>query len=168
MSIFTWIGKAAKSLGTWLSKAFTDITKDAAPAAVAIIEELKTLWGGAIPGFLASILDTLLKSQLPSEIVTAIGNALPGLLADALALEGLATNPTTAQITAFEEAVLAAFKVAPDQSQLYSTLGAQIIAIIRANTAPGQKFTFAVLVSDLETAYQDYLQDQAAASATTA
>jgi hypothetical protein len=164
MSIFTWIGKAAKSVGTWLSKAFQDIETDAAPVAVAIIEELKTLWGGAVPGFIASILDTLLKSQLPSEIVTAIGKALPTLLADALALEGLATNPTPAQITTFEQAVLAAFKVSPDQSQLYSTLGAQIIAIIRANTAPGQKFTFAVLVNDLEQAYQDYLSDQTAAA----
>jgi hypothetical protein len=96
------------------------------------------------------------------------GHAFEKPVADALALEGLATNPTAAQITAFEEAVLAAFKVAPDQSQLYSTLGAQIIAIIRANTAPGQKFTFAVLVSDLETAYQDYLSDQAAANGTAA
>jgi hypothetical protein len=164
MSIFSWVGKAAKSVGTWLSKAFTDITADAAPVAVAIIEELKTLWGTGAPGFLASLADTILKSQLPSEIVTAIGNALPTLLADALALEGLATNPTAAQITTFEQAVLAAFKVSPDTSQLYSTLGAQIIAIIRANTAPGQKFTFAVLVNDLETAYQDMISDQSAAA----
>lgn len=160
MSIFSWVGKAAKSVGSWLSKAFTDIAADAAPVAVAIIEELKTLWGTGAPGFLASLADTILKSQLPTQIVTAVGNALPTLLSDALALEGLATNPTAAQIQTFENAVLAAFKVAPDQSQIYSTLGAQIVALIRTNTAPGQKFTFAVLVNDLETAYQDYLQDQ--------
>lgn len=166
MSIFTWIGKAAQSVGKWLAKAFTDIVKDAAPIAVSIIEELQTLWKGEIPGFLASLLDTLVKSQLPTEIVTAIGNALPTLLADALALEGLATNPTDAQIIAFEQAVLAAFKVTPAKSQLYSTLGAQIIAIIRANTAPGQKFTFAVLVNDLEAAYQDFIADQASDTTT--
>lgn len=166
MSIFTWIGKAAKSVGSWFAKAFKDIEADAAPVAVTIIEELKALWGGPVPGFLASLLDTLTKSQLPTVIVNAIGNALPTLLADALALEGLATNPTAAQITTFEQAVLAAFKVTPDQSQLYSTLGAQLIALIRANTAPGQKFTFAVLVNDLETAYQDYLSDQAANTTT--
>src|ERR1700690_391006 len=160
MSIFSWVGKAAKSVGSWLSKAFTDIAADAAPVAVAIIEELKTLWGTGAPGFLASLADTILKSQLPTQIVTAVGNALPTLLSDALALEGLATNPTAAQIQTFENAFLAAFKVAPDQSQIYSTLGAQIVALIRTNTAPGQKFTFAVLVNDLETAYQDYLQDQ--------
>lgn len=160
MSIFSWIGKAAKSVGQWFAKAFADIEKDAAPVAVAIIEELKTLWGGAVPGFIASLLDTLLKSQIPTEVVTLIGNALPTLLADALALEGLAANPTDAQIEAFETAVLNAFKVKPADSQLYSTLGAQIIDIIRANTAPGDKFTFAVLVSDLEEAYQDFLQDQ--------
>ena len=166
MSIFTWIGKAAKSVGTWLGKAFTAIEKDAAPVAVAVIEELKALWGGPVPGFIASLLDSLLKSQIPTEIVTVIGNALPTLLADALALEGLAANPTDAQIITFEEAVLAAFKVTPDKSKLYSTLGAQIIGIIRANTAPGDKFTFAVLVNDLEQAYQDYLNDQAAETTT--
>ena len=164
MSIFKWLGTAASNVGKWLAKAFKDITKDAAPLAVSIIEELQALWKSGTPGFLASILDTLVKSELPSEIVTAVGNALPTLLADALALEGLATNPTDAQLQAFEQAVLAAFKVTPDKSQIYSILGAQLIAIIRANTAPGQKFTFAVLVNDLEEAFQDYQQDLAQAA----
>jgi hypothetical protein len=161
MSIFSWIGKAASSVGSWFAKAFKDIEQDAAPLAVSIIEELQTLFKTGATGFIASILDTLVKSQLPTTIINAIGSALPKLLAGALALEGLATNPTDAQIETFEQAVLSAFNVAPDKSQLYSTVGAQIIAIIRANTAPGQKFTFAVLVSDLETAYQSYLQDKA-------
>lgn len=167
MSVFTWLGKAASSVGKWLAKAFTDIVKDAAPVAVSIIEELQTLWKSGTPGFLASLLDTLVKSQIPTEIVTVIGNALPGLLSDGLALEGLATNPTDAQILAFEQAVLAAFKVDPEKSQLYSTLGAQLIGIIRANTAPGQKFTFAVLVKDLEEAYQDLIADQSSENGTT-
>lgn len=161
MSVFTWLGKAASSVGSWLSKAFKDITQDAAPVAVSIIEELQTLFKTGATGFIASILDTLVKSELPQEIIDAIGAALPKLLAGALALEGLATNPTEAQIEAFEQAVLAAFNVSSDKSQLYSTVGAQLIGIIRANTAPGQKFTFSVLVADLEEAYQDYQSDLA-------
>jgi hypothetical protein len=161
MSVFTWIGKAASSVGKWLATAFKDITQDAAPVAVSIIEELQTLFKTGTTGFIASILDSLVKSQLPTEIINAVGAALPKLLAGALALEGLATNPTDAQIEAFEQAVLSAFNVTPDKSQLYSTVGAQFIAIIRSNTAPGQKFTFAVLVADLEAAYQDLQQDLA-------
>ena len=164
MSVFSWIGKAASSVGQWFSKAFKDIEQDAAPVAVAVVEELQTLFKSGATGFLASILDTLVKSELPTEIINAIQGALPTILADLLALEGLATNPTDAQIITFEQAVLKAFGVTADKSQLYSTLGAQIIAIIRANTAPGQKFTVAVLIGDLEEAYQDYLQDQQTAS----
>ena len=165
MSIFTWIGKAAQSVGKWFATAFKDITQDAAPVAVTILEELQALWKSGTPSYIAQIVGTLLKSGIPTTIATAVGDALPTLLADALALEGLATNPTDAQIEAFEQAVLAAWKVTPDKSKLYSTLGAQIIGIIRANTAPGQKFTFAVLVNDLEQAYQLYLQDVADATA---
>jgi hypothetical protein len=159
MSLFSWIGKAASSVGTWFSKAFKNITTGAAPLAVSVIEELQTLWKSGTPTFIADILDTLVKSELPSDIVTLIGNELPKILASALALEGLATNPTDAQVAAFSQSVLAAFNITSDKSQLYSTVGAQIIGIIRANTAPGQTFTFATLVADLEEAYQDYQQD---------
>jgi hypothetical protein len=161
MGLFTWVGKAASSVGKWLEEAFKDIAQDAAPVAVSIIAELQTLLKSGTTGFIASILDTLLKSELPTEIINAIGAALPKLLAAALALEGLDTNPTAEQITTFEQAVLSAFGVSADNSQLYSTVGAQLIEIIRANTAPGQKFTFAVLVNDLEDAYQDWQSDLA-------
>jgi hypothetical protein len=161
MSIFTWIGKAAQSVGKWFSKAFKNIQTDAAPVAVAIIEEIQTFLKSGTGNFVVSLLDTLTKSGVPSTIVAAINKELPTILAAALALEGLPTNPTDAQLATFEQAVLAAFGVTSDKSKLYTTVGAQLIGIIRANTAPGQKFTFATLVIDLEKAYTDYINDKA-------
>ena len=163
MSILTWIGKAAQSIGKWFAKAFSNIQKDAAPAAVAIVEEIQTLLKSGVATFIESTLDTMLKSGLPTQIANTIAAALPKILADLLAIEGLPASPTDVQLTAFSQAVLAAWGVNDNKSKLYTTLGAQIIGIIRANTIPGQSFTFAVLVNDLESAYQDWqndLQDQ--------
>jgi uncharacterized protein (DUF2267 family) len=162
MSIFSWIGKAFQSIGAWFAKAFKNIQTDAAPVAVAIVEELQTLLKSGVATFLENVLDTMLKSGVPTAIANAISAALPKILADLLAIEGLPTSPTDVQLTAFSQAVLAAWGINDNTSKVYTTLGAQIIGIIRANTAPGQKFTFAVLVADLEQSYQDWQADIAA------
>lgn len=163
MSIFTWIGKAASSIGSWFAKAFKNIQTDAAPVAVTIVEEIQTLLKSGVATFIENTVDALLKSGVPTEIANAIGSALPKILANLLAIEGLPADPTDVQIAAFSQAVLGAWDVTDDKSRIYTTLGAQIIGIIRASTVPGQKFTFAVLAADLEEAYQDWQADQQAA-----
>lgn len=153
MSIFT-------KIGAFLKKVFTTGLQDADKIAIAVTEGVKTaLLDGAL-GFVADILDTLTKSQIPTEIVSLIQANIYKVLAVELAIEGLPANPSQAQIQAFEEAVLNAFGLVSDKSKLYTTLAAQIYGIIQAQANSGTKFTFAQLVSDVEKAYTDYLADQ--------
>lgn len=157
MSIFhplVWLWDQIKKIGAWT-------VQHAAPTMVAVIGTLQNFWKTGTPGFLAGILDQLTKSGVPSTVVAAVGKELPNMLAVALAVEGLPADPTDQQVIDFEQRVLAAFNVHDDKSQLYTTLGAQILGIIRRDLIPGQKFTFAKLVADLEEAYQDYLNDLA-------
>lgn len=165
-TIFHAIGSAASAVGKFFANAFNWVETDGAKIAVAVVEELKTLLDSGTVDFLAQVIDALTKSNIPTDIVNEIKSQLPTILADAMAVQNLGTNPTDDQVQAFSQQILASFGVTPDKSQLYSTVGAKIIGIIRANTAPGQTFTFATLVNDLEQAYQAYVdaknQDSAA------
>lgn len=153
-SIFTKFWDLIKKIGAWT-------VEHAAPTLVAVVEELQSLWKSGTPGFIASVLDSLTKSGVPTTVVNAVGKELPNMLAVGLAIEGLPADPTDVQIADFEQRVLAAFNVHTDKSQLYTVLGAQLLGIIRRDLVPGQKFTFAQLVTDLEEAYQDYQNDLA-------
>lgn len=157
MSIFKAIGKAASAVGKWIAGAFTWVQKKEAPFVVGIVEELQTFWKTGTPGFIASILDTLTKNQVPTNIVNALGAALPKVLAANLAIEGLPTDFTPEQFADFEQRVLAAFGVTDNKSKLYTSLGADLLGIVRKHTQPGQDYTWFTLASDLEEAYQDYL-----------
>src|SRR5579872_19426 len=150
MSIFT-------KAWAWLKNAFKYIETDADKIAISVTEGLKTAFVNGTLGFIANILDGLTHSQVPTEVVTFIGANVDKLLATELAIQGLPANPTEADILAFEQAVLKAFSVVSDKSKLYTTLAAQIYGIIKTQADASVKFTFAQLVIDIETAYQDYL-----------
>ena len=153
MSIFT-------NIWNWLKKAFTYIEKDADKVAITLTEGLKTAMQSGVVGFIATALDGLTKSNVPSEIVTFLSANINKVLAVELAIQGIPDNPTQADILAFEQAVLKAFNVTSDKSKLYTTLAAQIYGMLKAQADAGTQFTFAVLVQDVEAAYQSYLQDQ--------
>lgn len=155
---FVWLWAQIKKIGNWT-------VEHAAPTLVALIGTLQSFWNTGTPGFLAGILDQLTKSGVPTTVVNAVGKELPNMLAVSLAIQGLPADPTDQQVIDFEQRVLAAFNVHDDKSKLYTTLGAQLLGIIRRDLIPGQKFTFAKLVTDLEEAYQDYLADKAAEAA---
>lgn len=155
MSIFT-------KAWSWLKGAFTTIEEDVAPVVVAVIEEVSTLFKSGTIGFIASLLDTVTKNQVPTQVANTIGAQLPKLIAVELAVQGLPDSPTDADIEAFEQRVLTAFGLLDDKSKLYTTVGAQLLGIVRADIAAGTKFTFAELVKDLEEAYTDYQSDLAA------
>lgn len=154
MSIFTKFWALLKKIGQWT-------VSHAAPTIVSVIQELQTLWKSGAVGFIASVLDNLTKSGVPTEVVASIGKEMPNILAAALAIEGLPTDPTDAQLADFEQRVLAAFGIHDNKSKVYTVVGADLIGIIRRDLLPGQKFTFATLADDLEEAYQDLLQAQA-------
>lgn len=157
MSIFT-------KIGAWISKVFNGALRDADQIAIAVTEALKTAMVNGVAGFIAEILDGLTKSQVPTEIVTLIQNNIDKVLAVELAIQGLPANPTAADILTFEQSVLKAFSVTSNTSKLYTTLAAQIYGIIKTQADSGNAFTFAQLVSDVEQAYQDYVQDQTTTS----
>lgn len=161
MSIFKSIGhalgSAATAVGHWFANAFKWVETDGAKIAVAIVEELKVLFNSGAADFFGQIMDALTKSNIPTEILDAIRKELPNATAIAMGLQGLGADATEQNIADLEKAILQAFNVSADNSEFYSRLGAKIISIIRANTAPGQTFTFATLVDDLEAAYQAYL-----------
>lgn len=159
MSIFTKIWAFIKKIGQWT-------VSHAAPTVVAVVEELQTLWKSGTIGFIASVLDSLTKSGVPTAVVNSVGKELPNILAAALAIEGLPTDPTDAQLADFEQRVLAAFGIHDNKSKLYTVVGADLIGIIRRDLIPGQPFTWATLAEDLEEAYQDYLQALADANGT--
>lgn len=157
MSIFT-------KIGAWISKVFNDALRDADQIAIVTTEAVKTALVNGVAGFIAEVLDGLTKSQVPTEIVTLVQNSIDKILAVELAIQGLPANPTEADILAFEQSVLKAFNVTSDKSKLYTTLAAQIYGIIKTQAEAGSSFTFAQLVSDVESAYADYLTDQAAST----
>lgn len=155
--VFKALGSAATAVGHFFAGAFKWVETDGSKIALAIIEEIKTITDNPSTGFLVNLLDELTKSNIPSEIIAQLKAKLPDALAVTLAIQGLPADPTEQDIEDLEKRILDAFGVTADKSQFYSTLGAKIISIIRANTMPGQTFTFATLVNDLETAYQAYL-----------
>jgi len=160
-SIFHAIGVAGSAVGHFFANAFTWVEKDGAKIAVAILEDLKVLFDSGATNFVAQIIDGLTKSNIPSEILALLQKELPKALAVGLAVEGLPSNPTDQDVQDFANRVLTAFGVTADKSKFYSTLAADITGIIRSNTAPGQKFTFAVLIQDVEQAYKDYIAAKA-------
>lgn len=149
MSIFTKIWAFIKKIGAWT-------VEHAAPTVVAIVEQLQTLWNSGTPGFIASVLDSLTKSGIPTEVVNAIGKALPTILANALAVEGLPTNPSPIQLAAFEQRILDAIGIHDSKSKIYTVVSADIFAMLQRDLQPGVKYTFAMCVAEIEEAFQDY------------
>jgi hypothetical protein len=158
MSIF-------KSIGAWFKKVFTGGLQDADKIAILVTQGVKeALLDGAL-GFIADLLDGLTKSQVPTEIVNLIRANIGKILAVELAIQGIPSSPSQADILAFEQDVLNAFGVVSDKSKLYTVLASQIYGIIQAQVEAGTKFTFAQLVADVEQSYIDYTNDQNETSA---
>lgn len=149
---------------TWLGRTLANIfgggLKAVAHTAVAITEEIKTLFAGGLIQGLAAFLDATLKTSIAVPVVTALNLAIPHVLAVELAIEGLPDNPAEADILKFENDVFTAVTgLSPlGTSKLYTTLSAEIYGIIKPQVDAHIPLTFAVIVKDVEEAYQDYLQ----------
>lgn len=148
--------------GIWsaIKKFFGGGFKEIDKIAIAVTEGVKTALVDGVADFVAQILDSLTKSNVPEEIVTLLKNNIYKVLAVELAIQGIPDNPSQADILAFEQTVLKAFNVNSDNSKLYTTLAAQIYGLIQAQVRPGEKITFAQIVQIVEQAYTDYVNDQ--------
>lgn len=152
----------------WLASKIAAGAKVTVPIAVTITEAIKTILANPVTNFLVNIADVVTGTNIPTDVANSVNAIIPKILAAELAVEGLPSNPTEADILAFEQRVLSAFNLNSDNSRLYTVLGAQIYQIVDTTVQSGN-VTFATLVSDVETAYQDYQADLAAnASVTTA
>jgi len=145
----------------WLKKTFKNVITHAAPVAVTVTEEIKTVLESGATGFIASLIDGLTKTNIASEIVAFLNKEIPKILAAELAVEALPLNPTEDDIAIFEANVLKAFGVYDNKSKLYTTLAAQIFGIIQQtyNDTPDVPPTFAEWVKAVEQAWQDYQND---------
>lgn len=146
----------------WLYKQVAAGVKVEAPIAVTITEAVKTILANPLTGLLENIIDSIAGTSIAVDAANAISAQIPKILAAELAIEGLPVSPTPADILAFEQRVIAAFDINADNSRLYTVLGAQIYGILNTTLTSGKPITFAVLVADIETAYQDYQKDLAA------
>lgn len=146
----------------WLGKILAAGVKTEAPIAVTITEAIKTILANPVTGFLENMIDAVTGTSIAVDAANEINSLIPKVLSAELAIEGLPANPTEADILAFEQRVLAAFNVKSDNSRLYTVLGAQIYGIINTTVQSGKPVTFAVLVADIEAAYEDYKADLAA------
>lgn len=152
------------SIFTWIAKLFRSIKDDAAKVAVAITEGIQTALKAGILTPIADFLDATFKTEIGEEVITFLNGNITKILAVELAVEGLPDNPTPDDITAFASRVSNAIagKDLTGKSKLWSTLAAQVAGIIETEVNKKESLTFAVLVDAVETAYQDYLADQAA------
>lgn len=157
------LGSILKSVfgsGGFFDRLFTHIKKDANIVAISVTEGIKAALDSGTVGFLAGIIDSLLKTHIAEDALEILKNYIPKVLAAELALQGLPDNPTEADVLAFEQAVLDAFKIHDDKSKLYTTLAAQLYGKLKDALGDG-KITFAEAVIIIEETYQDYLSDKA-------
>lgn len=150
---------------SWFKRTFIDHLKSTASVAVTITEAVKVILASPGAVFLENLADTILHTQLPTQVANVLNSAIPKILVFELGIEGLPDNPTEQDVLAFEQSILKAFNVSSDNSKLYTTLAAQIYGIIKttSETTPGH---FADWVNAIEEAYLDYQKDLAANATT--
>ena len=159
------LGSILKSVGKWLSGIFKDLQTHVAPVAISVVEAIKSISDSGVLTDVAAVLGGV----LPKEIVTIIQNALPKILTDLLAIEGLPANPTAEQVKTFTDEIIASFasKTFQQNSALYTQLGVEIYNLIEdeINKNPANaSLSFAEIVAIIEAAYQDYLAAKATAA----
>jgi len=94
---------------SWIEKEFSIVENKIAPVAVGIFQHIKQALDSGLPDFIATALDMITKSNVPSEFVAIVRNQLPRALATALAIEGLPPNPTNVEIAQFADNVMTAW-----------------------------------------------------------
>ena len=148
-------------IGDFFKKVWAGIKDSADTVAITITQEIQDALKSGTLLSVAQVIEKILPTTgtIPEQIVTKLETLIPQVLAVELSIQALPANPTTADIQAFEQAVLTAFGLLDSHSKLYTTLAAQIYGIIKADVDSGKKYTFAQCVIDVETAWQYYQQD---------
>jgi hypothetical protein len=165
-NILQALGRDAKAVEKWFAEAFVDIKTDIAPVLVSVIEAVRTAETDGILPAIANALSPLTKG-LSVEVNNKIIAGIPGALAVALGIEGLPTNPTAAQVTAFCDAAVTAIagKEADVKGSAYTTTVGQFYILIETSLESKIGLTVGAMIEDVEEAYADLEQniaDQAA------
>jgi hypothetical protein len=156
MSIFT-------KIGAWFAKVFKVIAVDADKFAITVTEYIKQGLDTGILGAIAKGLDSI-TGHVSTEVLAFLQAEIPKALAVELAIQGLPANPTADDIATFEKEILTAIggKDLVSKSKLWTTFSVQVFTLVQtALKANNDTLTFAQIVSLIEQAYQDYVQDQA-------
>lgn len=159
-NILQSIGRDAVAVEHWFVKAFNTVEIDLAPAAVKVIEAIRTAeTNGILPAIAAALKP--ITGGLSVEVNNKIIAGIPDALAVALGIQTLAKNPTVDQIQAFESTILTeiggqelAFK-----GQAYTKMAAQFAILIATSIGQTGGLTLAVLIADIEEAYEDMEQN---------
>jgi len=161
MSIFT-------KIGTFLHNLFNNVKDKVDKVAIAITEAVKT---GITSGVIPALADDVLGVNLGTQVTAVATKAVNAALAVELGLQGLPDNATAEELEAFSTSVVTAVAGlgAAQKSQLWTTLAAQVYQAIdtEVNASEAKTLTFAQIVGIVETAYQDYVADEASTAAAT-
>lgn len=151
------------AIGAWFQRTFNNVKNNLDSVAISVTEGVKQAINSGVLPAAAHIFDSVTGSHISSDIVTLVGNNINKVLAAELALQGLPDHATPEQLTAFEQSVLIAFtgKDSIGKSKLYTALAAQIYSDLETLVNQSEPITFAALVNTVETAYQQYVADQA-------
>ena len=147
------------SVWAWLKNGFESLETSGVSVAIAITENIKAGLSSNVVGFLSTAFDQLFHTKVAENVITTLKLEIPKLLAVELAVQGLGVNPTEDDFLAFENRILAAFKVSPDTSKHYTVIAAQIYGILHQLANKGASLTFADKVAAVEEAFQDMVQD---------
>lgn len=158
------------SIWTWFEKVFDEAELKVNRVVVSILQAVQGLEDSGVLPFIAKILDKA-TGHLSTEINEGVKKAVTAGLVTELAIAGLPANPTEQDIKDFDSRVISAFagkKAAQSMpGQVVSQLGAQLYNIIHTSIgqAVGKPLTCAVIITDIEQGFQDFLQDEASANA---
>jgi len=155
MNIFQRLQK----VWAWLEDSFESLETSGISVAITITENIKAGLDGSLAGFLAQTFDQLAHTKVAETALTTIKLELPKLLATEFAVQGLGVNPTEADFLAFENRILAAFKISADRSKNFTVISAQVYGILHQLANKGATMTFAEKVTDVEDAFQAMMAD---------
>lgn len=155
MSIFNEI----ESLWDSITKLFKKAKDDLAKATVFIVNNIQPVLFSQTAHTLASILDAVVSSQLPTEILDEVKKWLPVFLTAEGIVTTLTPDSTEDEVKAALDKFLQLFPnlTAAQRAQYWTTLAAQVYALIH-ELSTGEKITFGEAARIVETAYEAYIQ----------
>lgn len=140
---------------------FKKAKEDLAKITVFIVKDIQPVLFSPTADVLASIMDAITKSQLPTEILEQVKKYVPIFLTTEGIVQSLTPDSTEDEVKAALDKMLAQFpNFTPAQrAQYWTELAAKLYAFIH-ELHDGEKITFGEAASIVEAAYQAYLKTE--------